>query len=100
MQSIMGMLLCTVIVLGNTIVGSCQIDKKSTKNVNRNVNQKILASSILVMSQMNIYENNTPIYTLIKREDKEPLILTERKKIKVHSFKKLTYNGVEYVLQK
>jgi len=58
-KSITVIFLTTALLFGSSIVGSWQIDKKRTQSANRDVTQKMFASSMVAMARMNIYENKT-----------------------------------------
>jgi hypothetical protein len=58
-KPIVALLLTTTLLFSNSIVGSWQIDKVRTKSANKDVDQKMLASSMVAMARMDIYGNKT-----------------------------------------
>ena len=58
-RPIIAIVLTTVLLSANSIVGSWQIDKKHTKSANKDANQKMLSLNMAAMERMYIYENKT-----------------------------------------
>jgi len=93
MKKVIIVLLTITSLFANNIVGSWQIDKERTQNANSSVNQKMLASSMVAMERMNIFENYTLIspniglkgkwikkgrdYFLVADAEKKPIVLLD-----------------------